>query len=68
MEATQLTKYWLSRQDLKVAKKSITAGLRTAKQSESGTDHLNHWPEMIGAESQVPEVSPRERTGDGLRG
>lgn len=41
-EAT--TKDWLSPQDLKFSKKNAAAGLRTAKQSESCTDHLNHWP------------------------
>ena len=30
--------------DLKVSEKSVAAGLRTAKQSESHTDHLNHLP------------------------
>ena len=30
--------------DLKVIEKSTAAGLRTAEQSESSTDHLNHWP------------------------
>ena len=29
---------------LKVAEKSTAAGMRSAKQSESCTDHLNHWP------------------------
>ena len=33
----------LSWRYLKVAKKSIAAGLRTAKQSESCTGHLNWW-------------------------
>ena len=32
--------------DLKVAEKSIAAGRRIAKQSESRTDHLNHWPKL----------------------
>ena len=55
--------------------KSAAAGLRTAKQSESHTDHLNHWPEHpemlgqgLGAETQAPEVSPRESTGAGYVG
>ena len=34
----------LSWRDLKVAEKSATAGLRTAKQSESRTDHLTLQP------------------------
>ena len=37
-------KDWLSRRYLKVAEKSVAAGLRTAKQSERCTDHLNHQP------------------------
>ena len=44
----------LSCRDFKVTEKSTEAGLRTVKQSESHTDHLNHWPrptpqaEMLG--------------------
>ena len=34
----------LSQRDLKVMKKSTAVGLKTAKQSESHTDHLNHRP------------------------
>ena len=33
----------LSQRDLQDAKKSAAAGLRTKKQSESHTDHLNLW-------------------------
>ena len=33
-----------SQRDLKVAEKSTAAALRRAKQSQSSTDHLNHWP------------------------
>ena len=30
--------------DLKIAEQNAATGLRTAKQSKSHTDHLNHWP------------------------
>ena len=44
--------------------KSAAAGLRTAKQSKSCTDHLHHCPRIqpemlgwgLGAETQTPEV------------
>ena len=32
-----------SQRDLQDAEKSAAAGLRTEKQNESHTDHLNHW-------------------------
>ena len=37
-------KDWLSWRDLKVTEKIAASGLRTAKESESNTDHLNHHP------------------------
>ena len=77
--ATELMKDWLSQRDLKVLEKSTEAGLRTAKQSDSRTDHLNRWPGhhslrclagwgVQGAEAQTLEVSSWERTGDGMMG
>ena len=50
---------------------SVAAGLKGAKQSERPTDHQYHHPrkphpEMLrqglGAKTQAPEVSSRERT------
>ena len=41
-EATNWRKDQPSRRNLQVTKESAAAGLRTAKQGESRTDHLNH--------------------------
>ena len=65
-------KYQLSWLDLKVAEKSAAAGLRTAKHRSCEPLARTPQPAMLGqglgAETQSPEVSSGEWTGNGMRG